>query len=92
MKNISDLTSASDYNKMLSQIIENYNIHNIINEMQSNKDLFMRLINIANYIEPSNDEELLTEDNLVNKYNCSVDEVRNIYNNISRHGLNYKKV
>ena len=28
MKNISDLTSASDYNKMLSQIIENYNIHN----------------------------------------------------------------
>lgn len=92
MKNISDLTSASDYNKMLSQIIENYNIHNIINEMQSNKDLFMRLINIANYIEPSNDEELLTEDNLVNKYNCSVDEVRNIYNNISRYGLNYKKV
>lgn len=91
MKSIQDLTTNKEYNKRLIQLLEGYDIKNIVSEMEHNSSLFMQLMNLANYVE-TDFETIINEDFLLNNLNCNKNESKKILKNIRKYGANYYKI
>lgn len=91
MKSVQDLTTNKEYNKRLIQLLEGYDIKSIVSEMEHNSSLFMKLMNLANYVE-TDFETIINEDFLLNNLNCNKNESKKILKNIRKYGANYYKI
>lgn len=91
MKGVQDLTTNKEYNKRLVQLLEGYEIKDLLNEMEKNSQFFMQLMNLANYVE-TDFETIINEDFLLNNLNCNKIESEKILKNIRKYGANYYKI